>query len=48
MALSVTPSTPGEGYGKEATLSRGCFALASGKPESRVTVRTMRTRILKR
>jgi hypothetical protein len=45
-ALSVTLSTPGEGYGKEATLSRGCLALASGKPESRVTVR-MRTRILK-
>jgi hypothetical protein len=44
---NVMPIMPGEGCGRAATLSRGCFALASGKPGSRVTVRTMRTRALK-
>jgi hypothetical protein len=36
---------PGEGCGLAVTLSHGCFAFASGKAGSRVTVQTMRTHI---
>ena len=36
---------PGEGYGRAAMLSHGYSARVSGKAGSRLTVRTMRTRI---
>jgi hypothetical protein len=43
--LSVERDGTDGGYGKVATLSRGCSRPASGKSEGRATVRTMRTRI---
>jgi hypothetical protein len=43
---NATPIMRGAEYGQAATLSRGCFAHASEWAGSRVTVRTMQTRIL--
>ena len=45
MGRNVTLSMAGRGYGKAATLSRGCSARAYEAAEGRTTAPTMRTRI---